>query len=164
MKLGEIIRASKSNIEIGGWSSGRIPPSAFPIKRKFPSGRDWDWRVITFEALGRCFRLLIRLNLDKAQYSAILSLEGNSALQVICHHEFHLSHRSWHCHFIAGDVTKTHPNVLRDRERMRVFDQSPSLDGKMQFDMNRAEAFSKALRRFRIVPPAANENQAELAL
>lgn len=164
MEIGEIIRAQKANVEIGGWNSGKIPTAAFKIKRKFPSGSDWDWRVITFEALGRSFRVLLRLNLDKSYYSAILSLETGSVIQIICHHEIHISHRNWHCHFVPGDVTRTHPNVLRDRDRIRLFEAHPSKANEVHFDMNRAKALAHALKRFRIAPPASNDSQAELAL
>lgn len=161
MRIGDIIRAHKANVEISGWNTGKIPPTAFKIKRKFPTGADWDWRVITFLALDRNFRLLLRLNIDKAYYSAILSLETGSVIQVICHHELHLSHRNWHCHFVPGDVTKTHPHVLRDKERVRLFEAQPSQANDIQFDLNRTQALSHALKRFRIKPPSANDHQAE---
>ena len=164
MKLGDIIRAEKANVEIGNWNSGKIPPSSFKIRRKFPSGSDWDWRIITFDTLGWNFRLLLRLNLDKSYYSAILSLENGLVIQIICHHEIHISHRNWHCHFVPGDVTKTCPNVLRDRDRMRLFEMAPSRANDVQFDMDRSKALVHALKRYRIKPPAANSGQSELAL
>ena len=164
MKLGDIIRADKSEVEIGGWNSGKIPSSAFKVKRRFPSGSDWEWRVITFKALNRDFRVLLRLNLDKAYYSAILSLESGSVIQVICHHEFHISHRNWHCHFVAGDVTSTFPNVLRDRDRVRIFEAAPSEANHVQFAMNHAKALAHALERYRIKPSAANDGQGEFKL
>lgn len=164
MKLGDIIRATKANVEIGGWNNGKIPASAFKIRRKFPSGSDWDWRIITFEALSRNFRVLLRLNLDKSYYSAILSLENGSVIQIICHHEIHISHRNWHCHFVPGDVTTTFPNVLRDKDRIRLFEQAPSQANEVNFDMNRAKALTHALNRYRIKPPAVNEAQSEFVL
>lgn len=163
MTLGEIIRANKVDVKIGEWGCGKIPPAQFPaFKRKFPNGSDWRWRVITFDALGHSFRLIVRLNTDKAYYSSILALENGSVIQIICHHELHLSHKNWHCHFITGDVEKTMPGVLRDKDRIRVFEAEPSKQQDVEFNVSEGKAMSIALERFRIPSPASDERQGQL--
>jgi hypothetical protein len=164
MELGHIIRAEKTNVVVGEWKSGKIPPSAFRIRRKFPTGTEWEWRVITFSAVGRDFRLLIRLNIEKSTYSSILSLESPSEIQIICHHEIHIPHRNWHCHFVPNDVTKTHPNVLRDKERMRVFEQAPSQASDLEFNVTRQNALGITFERFRIPSVEVNPAQGSLEL
>lgn len=163
LKLGDFIRALKSNVRLSDWSCGKISTKQFPaFKRKFPAGSDWDWRVATFDALGRSFRLLIRLNAGKAYYSSILALEDGPVIQIICRHEFHFSHRNWHCHFIPGDVASTMPGVLRDRDRMRIFDARPSQQGRVEFNVSQDKSVTVAFDRFRIQHPSSDERQSVL--
>src|SRR5438552_703939 len=135
LKLGEIIRSAKTEVRIGPWREGAVTGAAFPIakQKRFPQTSSWSWRVVEFNALSRKFRLLIRLNTEISYYSAILALEGEQTNQIICHHEMHLSHRNWHCHMISGNVLLTHPGVLRDTQRMRIYEANPSKAGETEF-------------------------------
>lgn len=164
LKLGEILRAPKASIKIGGWRTGKVPASAFPLKKagKLPQSPAWQWRIVEFEAMKRQFVLLIRLNVEVEYYSSILAMRNDQLIQVICHHEFHSSHRSWHCHFVAGNVEETFPGVLRDYDRMRVFDAKPSESGKLDFNVQLEDALGIASARFRFDAPDETPVQALL--
>lgn len=155
LRLGEILRAPKGLIKIGGWRTGKVPASAFPLKKsgKLPQSLAWQWRIVEFNAVDRDFVLLIRLNADIEYYSSILAIRDGLQIQIICHHEFHSTHRSWHCHFVAGNVNETFPGVLRDRDRMRVFDSDPSKSGKLDFNVQLESALGIASARFRFSAP-----------
>lgn len=136
-------------MKIGGWQSGAIPKGQFPLARyKLELGRGWEWRLVTFEALDQKFILLIKLNLEKEQYQAILVMEDGTSLKVICHHDLHTSHFNWHCHFIDGDVHETHAGVLRDKERMRRWPAFRSSECTTPFIPNKQNALSLAAIRF----------------
>lgn len=101
MRVGEIIRAKKSDIQIGAWSSGHIPPSKFSLRAKpssFKLGPSWAWAVVRFSALNQQFRVLCLLNEGKDIFRAILAIDVGGELKQICVHEFHASEPGWHCH------------------------------------------------------------------
>lgn len=164
LTLGQIIRAQKVVTDLGSWKTGKIPASAFPIakQKRFPQSSAWQWRVIQFTALEYHCRLLIRLNTEIEYYSSILSINSNQLIQIICHHEIHLSHKNWHCHFVPGDVRQTHPGVLRDRDRMRSFEAEPSKLAERIFEINEHQALAIAAKRFRIQAPDETPPQGEL--
>ena len=164
LTLGQIIRAPKDHVKIGPWKSGKIPASSFPInkQRRLPSGSAWMWRIVEFEALGEDYRLLLRLNSEVSYYSAILGIESGGLLKVVCHHEFHLSHRNWHCHFVRGDVHDTLPGVLRDTSRMRVYEAEPSKANSVDFSIEPADALAIAASRFRFPAPPETPAQGNL--
>lgn len=153
--VGDVIRAPKQVTAIGKWRTGKVPPSSFPIgkQRRLPQGSAWQWRVVEFLALDAKFRVLVRLNRDASYYSSILSMERGDVIQIICHHELHLSHLNWHCHFITGDVCDTMPGVLRDRDKMRVYEAEPSKAGDVEFDVEQSDALAIAAKRFRFDAP-----------
>lgn len=164
LTLADIIRAPKSEIDIGPWKSGKIPSSAFPLtkQKRLHLNSAWQWRVVTFDALGKSFRLLIRLNNEINYYSSILAIDSTDQIQIICHHEIHISHRNWHCHFVPGDVTDTLPGVLRDSERMRVYEAQPSQAASAHFNVEPPIALAIASARFRF--PAPDETPDQLSL
>ena len=164
LTLGDVIRAPKANVKIGDWRSGKIGASAFPLakQRSLPASPAWSWRVVTFSALDRDFRLLIRLNSEISYYSSILALGHGEQTQIICHHEMHLSHRNWHCHFAPGNVDDTFPGVLRDYAKMRVFEAQPSQAGTVEFKLELADAINIASKRFRFNAPDETPRQAAL--
>lgn len=164
LTLGEIIRAPKVGVTIGSWKSGRVPASAFPIikQKRFPQQSSWSWRVVEFEALGYKCRVLIRLNTDICYYSSILAIEQDKSIQIVCHHELHLSHFNWHCHFARGNVLLTIPGILRDRDRMRVYEAEPSKRDSVEFGVEAESALAIAAARFRF--PAPDETPAQRAL
>ena len=161
--VADIIRAPKDDIKIGGWKSGKIPASAFPLnKRKFPHSSDWIWRVIEFTVNECKCRVLIRLNVDKSYYSSILAIEDQEQIQIICHHELHLSHLNWHCHFVTGNISETMPGVLRDFNKMRVYEAEPSRRATCEFSVTPTDALSVAAARFRFAAPDETPAQPEL--
>ena len=164
LKVAEIIRAEKSDVKIGPWKSGKVPAYSFPIakQKRLPQGNAWTWRVVEFYALTYKFRLLIRLNIDISYYSSILALENEGKNKIICHHEMHQSHRNWHCHFINGNVHETCPGVLRDFNKMRVYESEPSKAKDAQFEVVQSTALAIAANRFRFSAPDENPAQWQL--
>lgn len=161
LTVGDIIRAPKMAVSIGAWKSGKIPASAFPINRqkRFPCSSAWIWRVVEFEALECECRLLIRLNTDINSYSSILAINCSDKIQIICHHEMHLSHRNWHCHFVTGNVFDTMPGVLRDTSKMRIHEAEPSKQASVLFDVDASSALAVAAARFRFPAPDETPSQ-----
>jgi hypothetical protein len=154
VELGEIIRAPKSNLVVASdWKQGKIPATAFPIakQKRFPQSSAWSWRTVEFDALGYKCRVLIRLNSEACYYSSILAIYEAGLTHVICHHEHHLSHRNWHCHFARGNVFDTMSGILRDRDRMRIYEASPSQSA--EFKVDQASALKIAAARFRFDVP-----------
>ena len=149
--VADIIRADKTGVEVGEWRQGKLTPSVFPIAkpRSIPVGPSWSWRLVRFEALGFDCRVLLRLNEERARFHALLAIEYEQQLYVVCHHELHIPDKNWHCHFVSGDVLKTMPGVLRDRERMRVWETEPSRANDVQFTVTRNSALTIAAGRFR---------------
>lgn len=103
MRLGAIIRAEKSDIQIGAWGQGHIPPRQFYLRAKpttFKLGPLWEWAVIKFTALGQQFRILVLFNGAKEIYRAILAVDIGGEMKALCVHEFHASEPGWHCHAV----------------------------------------------------------------
>ena len=151
MRLAEIVRARKENVRLSPWHTGKVANASFPLAKKgtLPAGSEWSWRLAEFDALGRHFRVLIRLNETKEYYSAILAMDDPRGLVVICHHELHTSHRDWHCHLVRGDVVSIYPGVLRDRAAMRVRPSAPSSQCSVEFSVTKSSAAAIAATRFR---------------
>lgn len=152
MELVDVIRAEKRNVKVQDWNAGKVPKGQFPLskcKAGIVSGRGWEWRIVTFEALSERFRVLIKLSLERQYYSAILGLEKGSDLIILCHHELHVSHRNWHCHYIGGNVTTAHPGVLRDRDRMSAWPRMSDAPCTVDFAITKANALAMAAERFR---------------
>ena len=152
MLLRDIFRAPKTNVKISKWESGKVPKRQFPmskLKNGVQMGPDWSWRVVLFSAIGNDFRLLIKLNEKKEYFAAILAIEYNSDLLVLCHHELHTSHKGWHCHYINGNVMDTYPGVWRDRQRMVSWPSFSVSACQVQFNITQANALSIAASRFK---------------
>ena len=154
--VADIIRAEKTNVCTGEWKSGKIPSSAFPLTkgtRAIPVGPSWEWRLCKFDALGFHCRVLIRLNVEKCNYYATLGFEADGKFRVICHHEFHMSHRGWHCHFTPGSILDVFPGVLRDSDRMRPIEAALGLAVSTKFDVTRSNGLTLAAMRYRFQAP-----------
>lgn len=124
MNLKEVIRSSKADIDTGKWADGHIPRAAFPLskvkEKAFKLGKAYSWRLVKFNALGSCFRILIILNKEKEILRCRLGMEESGDMKVLCEHEFHSSEPGWHCHFTQKDVSLLTPGVVRtDLERRR---------------------------------------------
>lgn len=162
--LAEIIRAPKSDIVIGSWKTGKVPASAFPIgkQKRLPQAEAWQWRVVEFKVPKYECRVLIRLNSEIQYFSSILSIDNGELIQIICHHEIHLSHKNWHCHFVPGDVSRTYPGVLRDRDLMRSFEAEPSKAPQVSFEVDEFSALAYASQRYRFDAPDETPAQPRL--
>ena len=150
MRLIEVIRAGKANIQIGNWGNGHIPPRHFALRAKpssFNLGPRWDWLVIRFEALNHSFRVLVLLNSAKQIYRAVLAVEVDGVAKVLCLHEFHASEPGWHCHFV-GDADDA-PEGWR-RRGMHRRPRGAKLDD--DFGVTKADAAHCAIRVFGIEP------------
>ena len=94
-RLQEIVRASKTDIQVGAWRQGIVPKAEFPIaKGAFGLGRSYQWCVIKFQALGLQFRVLVVLNAPKQKYQAMLGVMADGLLRVLCSHELLISTES----------------------------------------------------------------------
>ncbi len=101
MRLRTIIKADKTNVRLEGWKQGNMQPSAFQIRKNLKTvhqGKSNYWRVITFEALGKSFRVLVLYNPDREIYRATLGIEDGGQVSIVCVREFHASEPGWHCH------------------------------------------------------------------
>ncbi|MGE4483111.1 hypothetical protein [Acidocella sp.] len=150
MRIAEIIRAPKRNTELHPWNTGKVPRSSFPLKSvsRLQAGNEWAWRLVEFDALDRHFRVLIRLNVGKEYYQAILGMDDPRGMLVICHHELHTSHRDWHCHVSPCEVSNIFPGVLRDNASMRVWPRSENSECSTRFEIRQADAVTLAAERF----------------
>ena len=153
MRLKEIIRAEKTDIETGDWNCGKIPKKYFPLARakSLKFGPKWQWRLVKFVALEGSFRVLIRLHEEKEYFSAILALDTENSLKVICHRELHMSHMNWHCHYVSEPIEKIHEGVLRDRLLMKRYPlyRNSDLCTLDHFPVTKANALTWAARFFR---------------
>lgn len=152
MKLAEIIRAPKEKIAIDEWKSGKIFPKHFPLSKARGTGLrlgpDWVWRIVKFTALQHDFRVLIKLNVMTEYYAAILALDLGDDLAVLCHHELHVSHKGWHCHFVDGDVFQNFPGAMRS-QGMVAWPTFINEECQVPFNVTKSNALTFAAARYR---------------
>ncbi|TXL72274.1 hypothetical protein FHP25_25920 [Vineibacter terrae] len=102
MKLVEVIRATKVDVEIGKWETGHITRSQFPLSqaknKNYKFGPDYRWRVVRFRCLGHEWRVLLLLCAPREIFRTTLAVEVGGDLRVVCQHEYHASEPGWHCH------------------------------------------------------------------
>jgi hypothetical protein len=115
LRLKEIVRASKSEIKIGAWHSGKVERRDFPIAKKaYGLGRSFRWCVITFQALDIECRVLVVFNEPKQKYEAILGVMAvDGSLRILCSYEYHATEPGWHCHATHDDVTTLSHGFMR---------------------------------------------------
>jgi hypothetical protein len=109
-----------------------MPRQAFPLSKThtFSLGSGWRWRVISLEAGGRRFRLLVAYEASKDQYRAWLGLEVGTDQALLARLEYHPSHRGWHCHLKKGLLTDIGCGVVKhpgEREHAKSCNSSDSL-------------------------------------
>jgi hypothetical protein len=152
MRLPDVLRLSKSNINIGPWNRGRIARSDFPLSRarakNYRFGQEYIWRVISFECEGEQFRILLLFNGNKNIYRATLGIEKDKSLAVLCHHEYHASEPGWHCHFTLEEHDKVPVGQFR-WWRMRRWPSARVAHKHMQFGVTQASALTVAAERYR---------------
>jgi hypothetical protein len=120
----DILRAEKSEVDWGKWQTGGMTTAAFPLSKRrgraYKLGSMYRWRVVSFQALGLSFRLLIAFNLAKEQFRATLALEQDRDMSVIASYEFHGTHPGWHVHGACGDVNLIPSGCMRTEGQKRL--------------------------------------------
>ena len=151
MKLSDIIRADKTNVDLGKWQSGHIPRNAFPLSKlkskRYKYGSEYRWRVVRFVANNLGCRILILLNEGKGIYRARLGVEMDSDLVVLCDHEFHSGEPGWHCHLCGDDIEAIEPGAARTHTVR--WPKRPELCSLRTFKVSETSALSEAAARFR---------------
>lgn len=152
MRVADIIRAKKSDLDFGGkWREDTIPASQWPVSRHGRAlGRGWKWRFAKFKALDQKFKVLIALSEEKEYYRAVLGWFADDGFRVLCHHELHSSHFGWHCHFYDGDVSEIEPKKTRDRETVKLWPTFSNDKCGVDFTINEKSAMTKAAERYRL--------------
>jgi hypothetical protein len=123
MEVKQIIRSTKTNIEVSEWRQGNITRSQFPLSKtknqKYKYGSDYSWRVIKFCVDGQACRILIIFSPAKEIFSCTLAVEVGEDMRVLCVHEYHAAHRhpGWHCHVTTEDHLSVMPGLWRGRLR-----------------------------------------------
>ena len=121
MRVRDVIRAPKTNVQVSSWKQGSIPASAFQLRRHQTGrdlGRTWLWRTIDFVALDCPCRVLIQFHELKRSCSFTLGIVASDGfLKIICVREFHISEPGWHCHAVLrcedGVTSFAHHGVHR---------------------------------------------------
>ena len=151
MDLADIIRALKTDIEIGSWANGHISRSSFPLSlaksKNYKFGPEYCWRVVKFDCLGRSFRVLIVLNENKQIYRATLGVEIENDISVLCQHEFHASEPGWHCHLTLGAADGLPVGVVRSH--LRRWPHHSAAHSRMEFKVDKASGLTVAADLFR---------------
>lgn len=87
ISVADIIRSTKQDVKVGSWETGPIPKARFPLTRgKLSLGRGWQWRTVTFSALGQKFVVLVAISSEKESYRATLAMHAGKTLKVVCFH------------------------------------------------------------------------------
>ena len=117
MRLVAIIRATKVNVSHGAWSEDKLRPRDFHLSKKpgkvYPLTRRWRWRVSTFEACGRKFRLMPAYHTKVPEFTAVLAEEVGTDCRILARLEFHQTHVGWHAHLICGEIEKAVAGIVK---------------------------------------------------
>jgi hypothetical protein len=149
MRVVDVIRGSKRDVQTEAWHSGKIPPSAWSFSHHWKGidhSKKWEWRIIKFSLGGQNFRILIELLLEKAICSISLAIEADEFVRTICVHEYQAgSEPGWHCHAVfrcsQGIRYRDHRGILR-YPKCANFDE--------QFGLDRDGVMRLAVRFFRL--------------
>lgn len=148
MNIKEIIRAKKTNVDLGKWSAGHIPRSAFPMSRvrdkRYKFGPEYSWRLVKFEALGNLCRILILLNESKEIMRARMGVEVNNDMVVLCEYEYHASEPGWHCHVTLEDLASAPVGAARWEKT-----KWPRAPARRTFGVDQTSALTLVAERFR---------------
>jgi hypothetical protein len=150
MRLKALIRAPKHSVDVGTWSLGKMPASAFPLSRSGKSmrlGGSWEWRIVKFQSDGGRYRLLIAINLAKEQYHATLGCEYAKDMKVLATYEFHGTHPGWHVHSACGDISNVPIGRYTGEWKTRI-PRGRGLHRRQDFNVTRENALSIACAFF----------------
>lgn len=116
MRLQDFVRATKTEIKIGEWNTGKVPYANFPIRNKkaLRLGSSFEWCIVRFTALDFECRVLVVLNVAKAKYEAIYGVDTDEGLRILCSYEYHPDVTpGWHCHASCDDLDKVPAATMR---------------------------------------------------
>ena len=151
MNVVDVIRAPKSNVDIGTWRTGHVPRAAFPLSKAkskaYKFGPEYSWRIVSFECLGVQFRVFILLNENKQIYRATLASETNNDMTVLCQHEWHVSEPGWHCHVSFLPAAHILPGIVRGH--LRPWPRPSSRNVNDSFEVTKQNSLYHAERRFK---------------
>lgn len=151
MNLADIIRAAKTDIDVGQWRRGHVLRSQFPMSKlkakRYKYGPEYKWRVVRFAALSVKCRILILVNEGKAIYRARLGVEQGGDLVILCDHEFHADEPGWHCHLTRDDIESIEPGAARVHTTR--WPASPEACSRQEFNVSEINALLEAATRFR---------------
>jgi hypothetical protein len=148
MNLKTVIRSAKTNVDVGKWSVGHIPRTAFPLsklkEKRYKFGSEYSWRLVKFECCRHKFRVLIILNVQKQILRARLGLESGNDMIVLSDFEFHASEPGWHCHVTLEQVARLAPGAARHEKK-----KWPKNSSKLVFGLDEAGALSAVANHYR---------------
>ncbi|MDY0065373.1 MAG: hypothetical protein RBS02_03270 [Steroidobacteraceae bacterium] len=108
MRIKDVIRAEKADVTYGGWHTGQMPKSLFPLgksgKHSLNFRGGYDWQAVRFGALAAEFRVVVAVNFAKCEYYAHLGKIVGSDTQMLVSYEYHATHGGWHVHAGCGDI------------------------------------------------------------
>jgi hypothetical protein len=148
MRLQDIIRGSKADLDTGKWQSGRIPRTAFPMSRlkdrHYRYGPDYLWRLVRFEAAACSCRILILLNESREVLRARLGVELDGDMVVLSDYEYHATEPGWHCHVTFEDVADVGPGAARQGKR-----RWPNRSSRQDFAVDRSNAMTVVAEHYK---------------
>lgn len=92
--------ADKIGVNTGAWKTGRMPKTIIKTKGPYALSGSWCWRVITFQAGGQPYLVLLAHRAERGDFLAMLLHSGKEAT-MLCRVEHHGSHPGWHVHYQA---------------------------------------------------------------
>ena len=154
MNLAEVIRSKKDAVDLGKWTAGHIPRSAFPLSKvrdkAYKFGPAYSWRLVRFGCDGLKCRVLLILNVEKEIFRARLGIEDSGDIIVLCDHEFHGAEPGWHCHFTAKHVEELDSGAVRGNGKRK----RPKMpDPAAKFSVTPANAVALAAARYGFATP-----------
>lgn len=157
MQLRSLIGADKSSMKPGVWKRGEIPRAQWPSRKAkskaYKYGPLYQWRIVSFTAVGQECRLKLLLNLDKQIFRATFGVVRDGDITILCDYEFHASEPGWHCHARCGEIGQIESNSNRFGSR-----RLPTSNGyhrRTDFKFGRSElseltAFNAASKFFKL--------------
>lgn len=155
MRLKEVIKKPKENVNWGNWKSGPVPRKEFPLskhkKSVYSLGPSYRWRVCKFSIGDNNFRVWIMFRQDLEKYAAWLGQEHDSDMVVLARYEFHGNHPGWHTHAVCGNEDEIIPGRSNTPLHVRI-PMTRSQHRRLQFHVteeNGADIASKAFKLHR---------------
>jgi hypothetical protein len=109
MRVQDVIRGTKTDLQVSDWGKGTFPKAKFRLsragKRAYNLGNAWQWRFAEFTCAERRFILRLIICVDKMKAHAHLALRNEDGnLTVLCSYEFHADRfTGWHLHSLCGE-------------------------------------------------------------